>query len=168
MKITDLALAFFTYTLAVIGYFTLQSAEQTAESVEHSYIFFGYTPMEYRADHAIFDLFVRNTGRMPGTIKKFGYKFLHRTDLPHRRKQVDWEWEKVPYDYTIRPDQRETLHRFRSLKGSNIFVCFIEYEDLFTKRIRETWMAMRIHPDSYNQWGAQITRAGGDEWNAWT
>ena len=39
MKLTDLALVFFTYCLVVVGWFTLRSNERTAQDIERSHVF---------------------------------------------------------------------------------------------------------------------------------
>jgi hypothetical protein len=165
MKLTDLLLAFFTYTLAVIGWFGLRSTEQIAETLERAYVFHGYTPFQFRGDQATFTLRMSNSGRMPAGIKKVSGKFLARSNLPTRRDGADWVWEIIPYDYIVKPGGNADIRGFLSLRGNHIFVTSIEYEDLFTRRIHTCWMAIHISPS--NPIGEQISRAGGDTWNEW-
>ncbi len=166
MKLTDLALAFFTYTLAIVGWFTLRSNEQTAEAIERAYVFLGYNPLifdDYRGVE--FTLVMTNVGRMPAWIKEVGYAFLDRTDLPASREGIDWTWNKIPYDWIIGRVRRK-IRKLESPYGWNhIFVTYISYQDVFTKRVHTSRMAMHICPD--NAENERIARAGGDTWNEW-
>jgi hypothetical protein len=165
MKLTDLALAFFTCTLAAIGWFSLRSTENIAEAIERAYIFHGYSSLEFRGNEARFILFMRNAGRMPAGVKKVGYKFLARSNLPARRDLCDWEWNQLPYDLILRPEEKHNIGKLISLQGNQIFVSFVEYKDMFTMKVHTSWMGMHINPN--NPEGERASRAGGDEWNAW-
>jgi hypothetical protein len=162
MKLTDLALAFFTATLAIIGWFTLRSTEQIAESVERAYIFHGYTPLEFRGNQAMFTLVMTNAGRMPGGVTEVGWKFLDRDSLPSGREKADWTWETLEYDFIVRPSQKADIRRFLSLSADHIFVSYIKYQDMFSKRSHTSWMGMHIYPGK-----GETARAGGDTWNDW-
>jgi hypothetical protein len=171
MKLTDLALAFFTYTLAVIGWFGLRSSEQTAEAVERAYVFLGYDPVSFN-DHgrAKFTLVMTNTGRMPGGIKEVGYAFLKRSELPKTREEADWSWIIIPYDWMIpaiiqtQIGSRKEIAAIESPHGGdNIFVSYIKYQDMFSRRMHTSWIGMHLYPAS----AEQTARAGGDVWNDW-
>ena len=161
-KGTDLALVFFTYCLAIVGWFTLRSSERNLAASERAYIFHGYSPLQFRSNQAVFTLVMINTGRMPGGVKEIGYKFLQRRSLPPNRNKIDWAWDVLDYDFIVSPGQKADVRRFLSLCGDHIFVTYIKYQDLFTKRMHTSGMAMHIYPSRETG-----ERAGGDAWNDW-
>jgi hypothetical protein len=89
LRLTDLALVFFTYCLVIVGWFSLRASERNLETLERAYMFHGYSPLEFRGDQARFTLVMINAGRMPGGVKEVGWKFLRRNDLPPSRSQID-------------------------------------------------------------------------------
>jgi hypothetical protein len=164
-RFTDFLIAYFTYCLVVIGWFGIRSTEANSESLERAYIFHGYSPLEFRGSQAKFTLVMINSGRMPAVIKEIGYKFLTRADLPPTREGCDWTWDVLPYDFIVRPGQKADIRRFLSLNEDHIFVTYIKYQDVFTKKMHASWMGMHIYPDRLES--QQIARAGGDIWNDW-
>ena len=166
-KGTDLALVFFTCCLVIVGWFTLRASDRNLEALERAYIFHGYGPFRFSGDQATFTLMMINTGRMPGRVTEVGWKFLARSTLPPNRRKIDWEWEKIPYDFIVRPGQNPNIRTFLSLSGHHIFVTYIRYQDLFTKKIHTSWMGMHIYAESAPPPGIDDNRAGEDVWNAW-
>lgn len=173
MKFTDLALAFFTYTLAIVGWFTLRSGEQTAEAVERAYVFPGYDPLVFDDGRAKFKLVMTNTGRMPAGVKEVGYAFLKRRELPKRREDADWTWTIISYDWVVPAVTQTQISSRKEIKEmespyaeANIFVCYIKYEDFFSKRRHISWMGMHIFP-AHTESERASSRAGGDIWNDW-
>jgi hypothetical protein len=167
MKLTDLVLGFFTYALAVIGWFTLRSNEKNLEATERAYVFLGYDPPDFDSGQVTFTFVMTNVGRMPGVVKEVGYAFLKRANLPSRREDVDWAWEKIPYDGIIPSGERKPI--IKDLKsplgGDHIFVAHIRYQDIFTKRMHASRMGMHIYPT--NPENQRTARAGGEAWNEW-
>jgi hypothetical protein len=52
LRLTDLALVFFTYCLVIVGWFGLRSSERNLEATERAYIFHGYSPpIPWRSSH---------------------------------------------------------------------------------------------------------------------
>jgi len=116
-----------------------------------------------------------NVGRMPAGIKEVGYRFLDRDKLPKRRTDKDWEWgEVIPYDWIIpsaighlsEKDTRKDIKELTSPHAKDhLFVGYIKYQDLFTKRMHTSWMAMHLYPGKPEN--ERKERAGGDVWNDW-
>lgn len=163
------AIAYFTLTLKRstdklwgITDQTLKSAERNLEATERAYIFHGYDPLQHRGNQAKLVLKMVNVGRMPGRIVEVGWKFLAQTELPPTREGRDWGWEVIPHDFIVRPGQAPMIRTFLSLEGDHVFVTYIIYEDLFSRKHHTTWMGMRIRP------GEPETQAGGAAWNDWT
>src|SRR6266852_171824 len=174
-KTTDWALVFFTYSLAVVGWFTLRSNERTAEAIERAYVFPGHSDLSDENGYIRFTFRMTNVGRMPAGIKEVGYRFLDRDKLPKRLRDRDWEWgEVIPYDWIIpsaigalsEKDTRKDIKELTSPYAKNhLFVGYIKYQDLFTKRMRTSWMAMHLYPGKPEK--ERKERAGGDVWNGW-
>jgi hypothetical protein len=70
-KITDLAVAYFTYCLVIVGWFGIRGSQKAAEIVERAYLSPGYGLMiEDRSEVRVgIHLGVRNTGRTVGILK---------------------------------------------------------------------------------------------------
>jgi hypothetical protein len=47
-KFTDLLLAFFTYCLVIVGWFTIRSSERTVQNLERAFLAVGPTKIEKR------------------------------------------------------------------------------------------------------------------------
>jgi hypothetical protein len=166
LRISDLALVFFTYCLVIVGWFTLRSNQRNTEAVERAYIFPGNSPLHFRNRRINFWLAATNTGRCPGGLKEIKYAFVQRENLPRWRWQADWQWEVIPYDWITPPTvRRERLRRVQGPIGDCFFVMKIKYQDLFTRRMHHSWMCMRIRPDAGEN--ERTTRGGGDTWNYW-
>jgi len=164
MKFTDLALIFFTYCLVLVGWFTLRSNERNTESLERAYVFPGYSSLRFRNNRAFFTLVMTNTGRMPGIIKEVGYAFLERERLPRWRWQCDWNWEKIPYDWVIPADTRRDIRPVKSAANHHIFVMYIRYRDMFSRKTHTSWIGMYFRQNDVPN---PDNRAGGDTWNRW-
>ncbi len=163
-KLTDWALVFFTYSLVVVGAFTMRSGEAAAENVERAYVFPGHEPIEIAQDGTVsVQLRMTNIGRMPARIIEVGYQF--RMSIPTKKQRGVMKsktWTKIPFDYFI-PNRRR--HKFEEIKsplnGEQVFVAYILYEDIFARRVHTSWMCMKICRDGNHE------RAGGDAWNEW-
>lgn len=140
----------------------LKSTERSLEATERAYIFHGYDPIRFRTGQATLTLRMINAGRMPGHVTGVGFKFLERPDLPKTREEVDWVWEKLDYDFIVRPGQNPEIRTFLSLAVDHVFVCYIQYEDLFTRKTHTSWMGMHINAPR-----EEISGAGGKPWNDW-
>ena len=163
---TDIGIMFFTYCLVIVGWFGIRSDERSTEAVERAYLFLGYSPPIFRSGRVNFDLAVTNSGRCIGVMKEIGYAFLQRDNLPASRREIDWPWETIEYDWaTPAGVRRDKLKRLQGPIGDCLFVSYIEYQDVFTKRRQRSWMSMSIRPDAQEH--ERITRAGGDTWNEW-
>jgi len=160
IKLTDLALVFFTYGLFVVAWMTVRGADRNTEATERSYVVPGYDDTAFNG-YAVISLVMTNCGRMPGVVKEVGYAFLKR-DLPRWRWQADWAWTTISYDWVIRPEVRRPIDTLRGLPDERVFVMYIKYEDLFTRRIHYSRMGMAFKADG------KIDRAGGNTWNGWT
>ena len=102
---------------------------------------------------------------MPGIVKEIGYAFLVRDSLPRWRWQADWEWEKIPYDWVCPVGVRARNSKARQFcEPTSIFVAYIKYQDMFTRRVHTSRMGMYLHQDPLQN---PDNRAGGDTWNAW-
>lgn len=100
---------------------------------------------------------------MPGLVTGVYWKFLARTELPPTKDEIDWKWEFIHFDYITKPNQTHDIDPFESLSGAHVFVTYLTYEDLLTRKKHVSWMGMHIDPDK-----REITQAGGLAWNDWT
>jgi hypothetical protein len=165
-KISDLALAYFTYCLVIVGWFGIRSSAENTKAIERAYLFLGNGPMHFRNRRINFQLAVTNTGRCPGIMKEIKYAFLQREALPVTPNEVDWAWEIMEYDWvTPTGTRRDKLRRVQGPIGDCFFVACLTYQDVFTKHRHTSRMSMKIRPDAGEN--EQVVRAGGDPWNAW-
>jgi hypothetical protein len=101
---------------------------------------------------------------MPGIIKEVHYAFLARATLPRWRWLANWKWEIVLFDWIIPAHEgRRDLAEISSGPNDRIFVMFVRYQDVFTKRMHTSRMGMHL-PSSESD---KPARAGGDCWNDW-
>ena len=82
MKITDLAMIFFTCGLFIVGWFTLRSNENTVENLERPYLWPGYGLMIEDQDSVRIGvhLGIRNTGRTVGIVKTVHHALINQED----------------------------------------------------------------------------------------
>jgi hypothetical protein len=164
-KITDLGLVYFTYCLVIVGWFAIQSDRHKSEAIERAYVFPGYSQVHFRNRRVTFTLKMTNAGRSPGVIKEIGYVFLEGVNLPRSRRDADWTWETMEWDWVIPVDGRRDIKKLQSLAGEHTFVSYIKYQDMFTKKRHTSWMSMYNYPDRPPN--ERSVRAGGEVWNEW-
>lgn len=162
LKITDLALAFFTYALAVVGWFTMRSGQKNTINVERAYVFLSHGEPRINADMQVsVPVQAVNQGRLFGILKRVDYGFTV-TLPPHAG---DTSWGFTEHDWSIAPGERKQLFFAHShLRGSQFFVGRLVYEDAFTGQRHESWTTIEFNPAEGQPRGK---RGGGDAWNVW-
>jgi len=163
-KLTDLALVFFTFCLAVVGWFSLRSNEQTTIDLERAYVLLSHgQPILDGHGHVILPLETVNVGRMTGILKEMRYKFVHK--LPAKPEEATWKWEGGEMDWSLPRDIRRDMGAVSSPYPGHIFFAgFIRYQDIFSKKWHTSWTAIEFTPGGGK---ANNKRGGGDPWNAW-
>jgi hypothetical protein len=134
IKITDLALVFFTYCLVLVAYFQLRSNEYILKESERAHVFANLKG-DVIGTNAQISISAVNTGRSPCIIKGIVGKFS---------KEIPTIWsnysgsKKFDYDISIAPNQTFVPHlpaSFTSPAANNIFFYgYIYYEDIFQER----------------------------------
>jgi hypothetical protein len=145
-KITDVAIAFFTYCLVVVGWFQLSGGEKILRDVERAHVFArisvtasGYAPtVRIRAD---------NSGRGPATLRAIVGKFSAKEPWWYMNLKGADRHDKL--DELIAPN--EPAHNeigFPSvISGPQYFFGYIEYQDMF-HRLHRSMYCIRIEPGS--------------------
>jgi hypothetical protein len=165
LKITDTLLVLFTFTLWWATRKLVIGSEDAAKRQLRSYVFLGYSPLEFCDKRATFTLKMSNVGKMPGFIKEVGYAFVVRDSLPKRRRDADWTWKALEWDLAIPADGKQDITPLQSEAGEHFFIAYIQYQDIFAKQTHTSWMGMHIRPDAAPE--ERTARAGGDIWNDW-
>ena len=75
LKITDVALTFFTYCLVIVGWFQIRSNSTTIRELERAQLFCGPISPLLTPDGTLMQFVVSNYGRTLGVIKEFHYEF---------------------------------------------------------------------------------------------
>ena len=166
LRLTDVALVYLTFCLALVSWVTMRSSKRTAEFMERAYVFPGHGALAFKGSEVTVTFTMTNRGRMPAGIKEAGYKFLNCTELPGRREDADWEWTRIEYDWVIPPSEKKVIATLNSpLQGDQVFVGYVKYEDILTREMHTCWMGLGIFPREAEE--RQARRAGGDAWNDW-
>jgi hypothetical protein len=167
LKITDIAIAFFTYCLAVVGWFTIRSNEQTVMNLERALLAVGPTQITRYATppKVTLKLNVHNTGRTSATIFEVCGQFSRAPpvgDKPDYTRGV-----AVITDLSVASGADSVLDPFLfedNFDGDQFFWGYLRYRDIF-KIVHTARVCVAIFP----RLGAGGTTgkyqlAGSDAW----
>jgi hypothetical protein len=158
--VTDYAIAFFTYCLAIVGIFAMWSAEQVARNSERGHLFPMVTINWVGGPPPVAQVQVapKNSGR-GGAIQRGIYgAFSHRRPITLLWK----DGQLATSDEVVEGgDFSNARAGFSSrLTGDQYFCGYIAYFDLFHKR-HKTFFCMKINPNSTHPMWAS------DFWGRW-
>jgi len=98
IKITDIAIAFFTYCLVIVGWFQLRSNEKTVLDLERAYVSGGGPNI---GQH--FVVTVDNYGKTPATLIEYAVEFCDVTKIPDHPLYKDVGYQRIPHRANLRP-----------------------------------------------------------------
>jgi hypothetical protein len=165
LKITDVAIAFFSYCLAVIGWFTIRSNEQTVRTLERAFIAVG--PTKIQTSHSpppnvSLKLVVDNTGRTAATIFEVCGEFSRSPpsgNVPVYSGRVDLT------DLSIPGGKEEVVVPFNfedGYLGNQFFWGYLRYRDIF-KNVHTARFCVALVPAAPGSVG-KYSIAGSDAW----
>lgn len=154
MKLTDIAIAFFTYCLVVVGAFQIKRTEYVMRESERAHVFAG--PDDKIVTHngtRIVAITAINTGRSPAIMKAINASF-YRTEPGY--------WFKYPksatidFDLVIKgndvvpPPSRPTIN---TADPADTFIAgYVAYTDIF-QRFHTSRFCVRLDGDRYTPSG---------------
>jgi hypothetical protein len=173
LKLTDVALVFFTYCLAVVGWATMRNDARNVRDLERATLFAGPAAT---ANGVIINpggtavhVSVTNYGRSPGMLKELFAEFS--TTEPMGDKCVYGKGiggKKISLDVVVLPDATARTitqddQRFRSpASGEQYFIGYARYYDFFRVWHTNRW-CVKIIPTPNVHWEV----AGSPAWNDW-
>jgi len=178
-KFTDLLLAYFTYCLVIVGWFTIRNSERTVQNLERAFLSVSPTKITtlsrsanvngVTAPFVRLTLYVHNTGRTFATITKLYAEFSQTApdgDTPSYHGECATEF---PADLSLAANSGSDLlpHLFDSTFYSEpiFFWGYVEYVDIFkVKHISRVCAALFPNPGQ-NSWKFQA--AGSEAWREW-
>ena len=166
-KFTDLAVAFLTYCLVIVGWFGIRSNESLSRNLERAFIFGTPEIDAEKTDDGNGNTFVQimlqNTGRTAGTIKVI-YGEVSKSVEPFG-KPVYNNGSKREANGMMAPTQGKAVRApvtFECPVTSDFFFFgYIEYDDLF-RRPHTSRFCAKIFLDRRG-----IEAAGNDAFNDW-
>jgi hypothetical protein len=110
VKASDAAIAFFTFSLFVVGWFTMLGNEKMARDSQRAYVS-GGGPWIRGAPlfpHPVgFQLTVDNYGKSPATVVEFALEVCEMNSLPEKPRYLRKDYtDRLPFRATVRPKQR--------------------------------------------------------------
>jgi hypothetical protein len=97
-KLTDIAIAFFTYCLVIVGWFQLRSNEKTVLDLERAYVSGGGPNIGQQ-----FIVTVDNYGKTPATLIEYAVEFCDVTKIPDYPLYDDVGYERIPCRANLKP-----------------------------------------------------------------
>jgi len=137
-KFTDLLLAYFTYCLVIVGWFTIRNSEKTVQNMERAFLSVGPTQITtlYRSGPTTpfirMTLLVHNTGRTGATVTKI-YGEFSRT-RPAGDKPIYQHGKAEITDFSVAAGVEIDLAPFffeNDFVGQQFFWGYVEYLDIF-------------------------------------
>jgi hypothetical protein len=166
IRIADLALIYFTYCLVVVGFFTMRSAETSAQQIERAFLFGGGGPVQVIGTHVHGIMHCLNSGRSNAILKEyyFGWSATEPTGTPTYPPTAIHSGGKE--DLICAPD-KVVLLADNPIDISKTSYCFgfFKYKDIFGID-RESYFACRFVMMPPNTVRSVVV--GGDAWNRWT
>lgn len=168
VKFTDLLLAYFTYCLVIVGWFTIRSGERNSRNLERAYIFSGpWRPYQVGPSVITF-VTIENFGRSPGILKE-AYGEYSATEpvakYPTYKNGSSRSFDSAIPPTPVRPPnfQPNTLPaKWESpLPGEQYFFGYVRYVDIFGVR-HESRFCAKIFPGEHKS-----DIAGPPAWNDW-
>jgi hypothetical protein len=161
-KPTDFFLVYFTYVLAVVGWFAVKSGERSSKTAIRAYIYGGVLRNQVRGGLFGFRLYVnlRNFGESAGVVTRMTSGFSPH--IPRDSGDLD-NLRTYPKDFLIHKSENPIIDdaHFDCFGGKTYFCFEVEYTDIF----RETHFSrMIVYIDIVN--GLVIPITGG-YWNQW-
>lgn len=170
-KITDWALAFFTYALVIVGWFGIKSSAQSTRDMERALCFGGPYRPNFTGQKTIIEVAIENYGRSPAIVKEVYGEFaeiLPTSKVPIYDRS---KGKSIAKDDTLAPrTDTMTIQRPQyvvgqwesSIQTPHFFFGYFRYIDIF--RIEHlSRYCHTIDPVKYT-----IEDAGGDarrDWN---
>lgn len=168
-KFTDFLLAYFTYCLVIVGWFTIRSNERTSIDMRRAYIFGTPQIMDptpgpvSRAGNIAIEIMAQNYGETPGTIVVFYGEASFNE--PAGRKAVYSGGETRNAGGMLQPTKGVPIRLPATFQAGTarpfFFYGYIEYVDLFRKTHISRFCAL-ITPGERG-----IEAAGSEIWNDW-
>jgi hypothetical protein len=172
-KFTDLLLAFFTYCLVIVGWFTIRNSERTVQNLERAFLAVGATKIQknlrpaddqgYTSPFVRMTLYVHNTGRTGAIITKVYGEFSETP--PAGNKPIYQHGMDHIADFSIAAGVSSDLTPFNfetDFMGNQFFWGYVEYLDIFKIRHTARFCAA-IFPNDPSGVG-KYQLAGSDAW----
>ena len=165
-KFTDLLLAYFTYCLVIVGWFTIRNSERTTQNLERAFLQIGPTKIVIfhtgSASRVRLLLVVQNTGRTGAAITKACGEFSRLP--PTGDKPTYKHGQEMLADFSIAPNENVALTPVifeTNFVGPQFFWGYVEYLDIF--KIKHTArVCAEIFPN--NAGLGTFKLAGSDAW----
>jgi hypothetical protein len=164
VRITDIALVYFTYCLVIVGWFTLRSGERTSRDLERAIIVGGPTANPGRDAEGNIILIPQfaNYGRSFASLKEI--RIGVSDDEPVSSTPDYSRLETHQHDLVVHPDAKNVRDPHAGVTHSigEPFYCFgyFKYLDIF-RREHTSRFCGRMHPD------LRFEVAGHPAWNEW-
>ena len=142
LKVTDLALVWFTYCLVVVGWFQIENTERTIQDLERAFIYGGTMPIEALSGAFEgwnnFELIAANYGRTNGIIKEVYWVLSEQEppgDVPTYKGAQFKRFETAisPSTPTDKFMRIETVAKPSNFGGDFFVYGCIKYKDIFGK-----------------------------------
>jgi hypothetical protein len=172
-KFTDLLLAFFTYCLVIVGWFTIRNSERTTQNLERAFLSVGPTKIEkhfrqpddkgYTPPYVRMTLQVHNTGRTGAIITKVYGEFSETA--PTGNEPIYEHGDSQNTDLSIAAGVSTDLEPFKfetDFMDNQFFWGYVEYLDIFKIRHTARFCAA-IFPNDPSGIG-KYQLAGSDAW----
>ena len=168
LKLTDIAIAFFTYCLVVVGWFTIRSNEQTVKNLERAYLAVGPTALFTRmlpTPNVSLKLNIHNTGRTGATITTIFGEFSRAPPIGDKPQYGNGRLERTDLSIAAGTDTVLDAYVFEDdFTGEQSFWGYVLYRDIF-KRTHTARFCVRLYPAAPAVGvGGQFQIAGGDAW----
>ncbi len=171
MKLTDLALVFFTYSLFVVGWFTLRSNERTLEDLQRAYLWPGFAKNKaIKGGGRKWLITVHNTGQTAGVIQKIYFAVATPEDYAAGKYEYalyDKREDVIPHSVG-EPYVKETGLDF-SISEMMICCGWIEYQDIFGHIRKQGWKhRLLLTKDAAGNWSQSLPGCYSATYRPWT
>jgi hypothetical protein len=140
-RMTDILIAYFTYCLAIVGWFGIRSDQRTVEDLERAYLWPGFGKSEPIAPHGRrWFVRVHNTGHTAGVIQTVYHALVLEEDFKAGRftyEPFDGRENVIPPAFG--PPIEEKTGIVYEIYRPMISCGWIVYEDTFNRIRRRGW-----------------------------
>jgi hypothetical protein len=140
-RITDILIVFFSYCLAIVGWFGIRSSQRSAEDQQRAYLWPGFGESEPIAPHGRrWFVRVHNTGQTAGVIQTVYHALVSEDDYKAGRltyEPFDGRENVIPPAFG--PPIEEKTGLVYEIQEPMISCGWIVYEDIFGHTRRRGW-----------------------------